>query len=82
MRATLWFFHAIDRYVSVTGAAPRYALRHRRGSQGWAAPAGRPGLSAHLDGREGLLGVARDRGCVAQAWSVAEVLRCWLAIAP
>jgi glycogen debranching enzyme len=23
----------------------------------------------------------RPRGCIAQAWSVAEVLRCWLAIA-
>ena len=70
--ATLWFFHAIDRYVEYVAAIAltlallyptlkriidcaraRHALRHPRRRARRPAGAGRRGLSAHVDGREG-----------------------------
>jgi glycogen debranching enzyme len=69
--ATLWFFHAIHRYMAATrrsldvaSTAPevevdlrasraRHTVRHRRRSERRPREAGRGGLSAHVDGREG-----------------------------
>ena len=69
--ATMWFFHAMHRYLQATGGSvdaasaaaeaevdlrasrARHAVRHRRRSGGRAAAAGRRGISAHVDGREG-----------------------------
>ena len=69
--ATLWFFHAIERYTVATGddetlrkllpvlldiiaASPaRHALRHPHRSGRRPVHAGRRGLPAHVDGREG-----------------------------
>ena len=67
----------IDAWMKVNGDRPS-ARRFLGGLEAHLTSAGIGSISEIFDAEPPFL----PRGCIAQAWSVAEALRCWVATAP
>ncbi len=76
-QGTVWAWlvgHFVDAWLKVHPSDPKQARRWLEGLEGQLRHAGVGSISEIFDASEPY----RPRGCIAQAWSVAELLRAWV----